>query len=143
MTKVISRSTVVAAPAQDIFDLLADPRRHSEIDGSGSVKAAHNDAPARLSLGATFGMDMKIGVGYSMTNTVVEFEENARIAWRHFGGHIWRYLLEPVEGGTKVTEQFDWNTNRAPFMLRVLRAQERNAKSMEQTLQNLKARFGG
>lgn len=143
MSQVVSRNTVVPAPAKDIFDLLADPRRHSEIDGSGSVKAAHDDAPARLSLGAKFGMDMKIGVGYSMTNTVVEFEENSRIAWRHLGGHIWRYLLEPVEGGTKVTEQFDWAKAKSPLGLRLINAPARNAKSMEKTLQNLKARFGG
>ena len=141
--KVVSRSIVVPAGAQEIFDLLADPRRHSEIDGSGSVKDAQVSAPARLSLGATFGMDMRIGVPYKITNTVVEFEEGRRIAWRHFGGHIWRYVLEPADGGTKVTEEFDWATNRAPIMLRVMRAQSRNAVSIERTLQNLKARFGG
>ena len=31
--------------------------------------------------GSTFGMSMKVGIPYSMTNTVVEFEENRRIAW--------------------------------------------------------------
>ena len=56
--KVISRSTIVPAPAQTIFDLLADPRRHNEIDGSGSVKQAEVDAPERLSLDAKFGMKM-------------------------------------------------------------------------------------
>lgn len=140
---VVSRSTVVPAPAQEIFDLLADPRRHSEIDGSGSVKAAHDDAPQRLALGVTFGMDMRIGVPYNITNTVVEFEEGRRIAWRHFGGHIWRYVLEPVEGGTKVTEEFDWNKAKSPIGLRLINAPRRNAVAMERTLQNLKARFGG
>ena len=140
---VVSRSTVVPAPAQEIFDLLADPRRHGEIDGSGSVKAAHDDAPQRLALGVTFGMDMRIGVPYNITNTVVEFEEGRRIAWRHFGGHIWRYVLEPVEGGTKVTEEFDWKKAKSPIGLRLINAPRRNAVAMERTLQNLKARFGG
>ena len=57
--KVVSRSTIVPAPAQMIFDLLADPRRHNEIDGSGSVQSAQINAPERLSLNATFGMQMK------------------------------------------------------------------------------------
>jgi hypothetical protein len=135
--KVISRSTIVPAPAQAIFDLLADPRRHSEIDGSGSVKGAEGDAPQRLALDAKFGMKMRIGLPYKMENTVVEFEEGRLIGWRHLGGHIWRYILEPVDGGTKVTEQFDWNTNRAPLMLKVMRAETNNAKSIERTLQNL------
>lgn len=135
--KIISRSTIVPAPAQAIFDLLADPRRHSEIDGSGSVKGAEGDAPQRLALNSTFGMKMRIGLPYKMENTVVEFEDGRLIGWRHLGGHIWRYILEPVDGGTKVTEQFDWNNNRAPLMLKVMRAEKNNAKAIERTLQNL------
>lgn len=139
--KIVSHSVVVPAPAQDIFNLLADPRRHSEIDGSGSVKAAKVNAPERLSLGAKFGMEMKILVPYKMTNEVVEFEEGKQIGWRHFGGHIWRYILEPVDGGTKVTEQFDWNTNKSPFMLKVMNAVDNNSKSIQKTLDNLVKRF--
>jgi hypothetical protein len=139
--KIVSHSVVVPAPAQDIFNLLADPRRHSEIDGSGSVKAAKIDAPERLSLGAKFSMDMRIVLPYKMTNEVVEFEEGKQIGWRHFGGHIWRYILEPVEGGTKVTEQFDWNTNKSPLMLKVMKAVDNNSKSIQKTLDNLVKRF--
>lgn len=139
--KIVSHSIVVAAPAQEIFNLLADPRRHSEIDGSGSVKAARVNAPERLSLGAKFSMDMRIVLPYRMTNEVVEFEEGKQIGWRHFGGHIWRYILEPVEGGTKVTEQFDWNTNKSPFMLKVMKAVDNNSKSIQKTLDNLAKRF--
>lgn len=139
--KIVSHSVVVPASAQEIFNLLADPRRHSEIDGSGSVKAARVNAPERLSLGAKFGMDMRIVVPYKMTNEVVEFEEGRQIGWRHFGGHIWRYILEPVDGGTKVTEQFDWNTNKSPFMLKVMKAVDNNSKSIQKTLDNLVKRF--
>lgn len=135
--KVVARSTVVPAPPGEIFEILADPRRHGEIDGSGSVRDAFIDAPERLFLGAQFGMRMKIVVPYSMKNTVVEFEENRRIAWRHLGGHVWRYVLEPVEGGTRVTEEFDWSTNRAPLMLAVMRAKQNNATAIEKTLGNL------
>jgi hypothetical protein len=135
--KIVSHSVFVPAPAQAIFDLLADPRRHSEIDGSGSVKDAEIDAPTRLSLHTKFGMKMRIGVPYKMTNTVVEFEENSRIGWRHVGGHIWRYILEPTEGGTTVTEQFDWNTAKSPLMMQIMRAPHNNGKSIEKTLKNL------
>ena len=139
--KIVSHSIMVPAPAQDIFDLLADPRRHCEIDGSGSVKEAKVDAPARLSLNAKFTMNMRIGLPYRMTNTVVEFEEGRLIGWRHFGGHVWRYVLEPVEGGTKVTEQFDWNTNRSPLFLKLMKAVENNSVSIQRTLENLVKRF--
>ena len=140
-SRIVSRSTIVSAPAQMIFDLLADPRRHSEIDGSGSVQSAQINEPERLSLNATFGMQMKIGLSYKITNTVVEFEEGKTIAWRHFGGHIWRYILEPVDGGTKVTEQFDWNKSKSPLVLKLRKSPQENAKSMEKTLENLVKKF--
>lgn len=139
--KVVSRSTVVPASADKIFDVLADARRHREFDGSGSVRDAFVNAPERLSLGAKFGMKMRIVVPYSMTNTVVEFEEGRRIGWRHVGGHVWRYILEPVEGGTKVTEEFDWSTNRAPLMLKVMNAQKNNGDAIDKTLGRLVAMF--
>jgi len=140
-SKIVSRSVIVPAPAADIFNLLADPRRHGEIDGSGSVKAADINAPERLSLNAKFGMKMRIVVPYSMMNTVVEFEEGARIGWRHIGGHVWRYILEPVEGGTKVTEQFDWNTSKSPFVLKLRKSPQANGIAIEKTLENLVKRF--
>jgi hypothetical protein len=140
-SRIVSRSIIVPAPAQLIFDLLADPRRHGEIDGSGSIQSAQLDAPERLSLNATFGMKMKIGLPYKITNTVVEFEETKTIAWRHFGGHIWRYILEPVDGGTNVTEQFDWNKSKSPLVLKLRKSPQDNAKSIEKTLANLAKRF--
>lgn len=138
---IISRTAFVAAPAQAVFDVLADPARHSEFDGSGSVQRARTGSPARLSMGATFGMDMRMGVRYRITNTVVEFDEARLIAWRHFGGHIWRYILVPVDGGTMVTEQFDWKDNRSHLMLRVMGAFARNTASIEATLDRLAAMF--
>lgn len=139
--KIISITKFVSAPPQTIFDLLADPRKHNLIDGSGSVQAARLDAPERLSLGAKFGMDMKIGLKYRITNEVVEFDEPRQIGWRHMGGHIWRYIIEPAEGGSQVTEQFDWNQNKAPLMLKLMNAQSKNKKSIEATLDRLAAHF--
>ncbi len=139
--KIVSVTVKVNAAPQTIFDLLADPSKHGEIDGSGSVRNAQSSAPARLSLGAKFGMDMKLGVNYKITNEVVEFDEPRRIAWRHFGGHVWRYILEPVDGGTMVTEQFDWNTAKSPLMMRVMNYPAKNRVSIEKTLQRLADRF--
>ncbi len=138
---VVSVTKFVPAPATEIFELLADPRRHCEIDGSGTVKAARMKAPARLSLGAKFGMRMRMGVPYLIKNTVVEFEEGKRIAWCHFGGHRWRYILEPTEGGTNVTEQFDMTTAKNVKMELRMGAPEKNRKSIEKTLEKLAALF--
>jgi uncharacterized protein YndB with AHSA1/START domain len=138
---------VIAAPADRIFNLLANPARHTEFDGSGSVKAAAADAPDRLALGSKFQIAMKRGIGYSMLNTVTEFEENRRIAWSpkpangrgaRFIGRIWRYELEPVEGGTKVTETWDISEEGLRFVLRLV-AVNGTRKAMGKSLEQLDA----
>ena len=144
MLDTVSVERVVAAPPERIFDLLADPRRHREIDGSGTLVEAVA-GPPRLSLGAVFGMDMRIGGPYRMTNTVVEFEEGRRIAWQPrpanaaartvIGGRIYRYELEPVEGGTRVRETWDIRQERVPPLLWSLRPLVR--RSLERTLDRL------
>ena len=135
----VSRCRVVNAPAHSIFEVLADPSRHPLIDGSGSVRDVRSGSAERLTKGAKFGMDMRVGVPYRIENTVVEFEEDRLLAWQHFGGHRWRYLLEPADGGTKVTETFDWSTSRAPWFIELMRYPAKNAKSMEKTLERLAA----
>ena len=137
--KPISVSRVIAAPPQRIFDLLADPKMHPVIDGGGTVRSPRGDNPARLELGAKFGMNMKLSVPYPILNTVVEFEEGRRIAWCHPARNIWRYELEPVDGGTKVTESFD-PTGARPGVGTFVRAfgfQKRNKAGMEKTLERI------
>jgi uncharacterized protein YndB with AHSA1/START domain len=112
--RVVSAVRLIAAPPAAIFDLLADPSAHQRFDGSGTVVAGRDNNPDRLSLGARFGMQMKMGLPYRITSQVVEFEENRCIAWRHFGRHVWRYQLEPVEEGTRVTESFEWGSSLFP-----------------------------
>ena len=133
--RVERRSVVVDATPAEVFDLLADPRRHHEIDGSGTVREARLSAPERLTPGAKFGMKMKYGVPYRMTNTVVDFAENELIAWRHLGKHVWRYRLEALDGGrTKVTEEFDWRPAIFPPGLKLIKAPRDNAVAIEKTL---------
>jgi uncharacterized protein YndB with AHSA1/START domain len=106
---------VIPAPPEAIFALIADPRRHRDFDGSGTVREAKN-VPNHLVLGSTFGMSMHMAVPYAMVSTIVEYEENRRLAWQtrgptrigaFFGGRIWRYELDPVDGGTRVRESWD------------------------------------
>ena len=133
---VLSGSRVIHAPAEAIFDLLADPSAHPRIDGSGTVRSLATN-PARLSLGARFGMNMHIVFPYRITSTVVEFEEGRRIAWRHLGGHVWRYELEPHVEGTKVTETFDGTTSRAPILLKVMGVERKHPRAIKATLERL------
>jgi hypothetical protein len=136
-TYLVSESAVIAATPQQLFDIIANPAMHPVIDGSGSVRAVRPDVPARLSKGATFGMDMKLGAAYKITNTVVEFDEPHQIAWRHFNGHIWRYVFEPVDGGTKVTEQWDATNVKSRLTLRLMGFPSRNRAGIQATLKRL------
>jgi uncharacterized protein YndB with AHSA1/START domain len=139
----VTRDIVVEAPPSAVFDVLADPRQHGRFDGSGTVRSAVK-GPARLSLGDRFGMSMRLGVPYTISNEVVEFAEDRRIAWRHVGHHRWRYELEPVgEGSTKVSETFDWSTSRVPRLLELVGYPATNARSIEATLPRLKAYVEG
>jgi len=115
---------VIPAPAEKIFALIADPSRHPEIDGSGTVRKAKDGAQC-LTLGSKFGMSMKMGLPYSM------------IGARLGGGRIWRYELEPVANGTRVRESWDISEEKVKAIVRPARKKTR--KAMEQTLARIEA----
>ena len=142
-TDTVSVERIIPASPEKIFDLLADPARHRDIDGSGTVRDAKSGSE-RLALGSTFGMSMKMGIPYSMVSTVVEYEDDRRIAWqtrgptplgRFVAGRIWRYELEPVEGGTLVRESWDISQERVKFVVRPSRGKTK--KAMEATLERI------
>ncbi len=83
-------------------------------------------------------MHMKMHLGYVTRNRVVEFEENRRIAWHHFAMFDWRYELEEANGGTMVTETFDYDRPWA-FAIIALGFPERNRAAMTTTLERLEA----
>lgn len=134
---LVCETKLIAADRQTLFDIVADPAMHPRLDGSGTVQAARDDRPARLTKGAKFGMDMKLGASYRITNTVVEFDEPTRIAWRHFNGHIWRYTFEAADGGTKVTEEWDARTAKNKLFLKLSGFPRRNRAGIKATLDNL------
>lgn len=132
--RVVSASTLVRAPAQRIFDLLADPSRHPVLDGSGSVRSLVR-GPDRLHRGARFTMAMRLGLPYAMVNTVVEFEEGRRIAWRHASRAVWRYELEPTgPTSTRVVESFDMRRSPLAAFYERTGFAERNERGIVRSL---------
>ncbi|MGI9623983.1 MAG: SRPBCC family protein [Acidimicrobiales bacterium] len=127
-----------------MFDVLTDPRQHPTIDGSGSVQGEFFGPDKLTGEGQTFGMKMKLhGLPYKIKSTVKEYDENRLIAWAHMGKHRWRYELEPVEGGTKVTETFDWSTAVSPKSIEIMGYPKKHRPNMEATLENLDAHVTG
>jgi uncharacterized protein YndB with AHSA1/START domain len=111
--KVVSASREIAAGAERIFELIADPARQPRWDGNGNLAEAPAGQRVR-GTGAVFTMTLTSrGV---RDNHVVEFEEGRRIAWcpadqgSEPAGHLWRWELEPVDDGrTRVTHTYDWS----------------------------------
>lgn len=129
MTDYVLRvERTIKAPPEAIFDVLADASKHSLIDGSGMLQGTGDRTSEPLGPGVTFGMQMKLVMRYSTVNRVVEFEPQRRIAWQTgptgawghvLAGRIWSYELEPVEGGTRVTERWDITPDHQRFLLKL------------------------
>jgi hypothetical protein len=115
----------ITAPAAVIFQVLADPRRHTELDGSGMLRGSVTAAKISA-VGDVFIMKMYFSAlgDYEMNNHVVEYELDRRIGWEpeagrgHPGaaagqdgsrwGQRWSYVLVPDgAGATIVTEIYD------------------------------------
>lgn len=142
----VSRRVEVAARVAELFAMAADPRRHTELDGAGTVQA-NVKAPAQLSEGAKFSTNMKMfGLPYRITSTVTAFKPDELIEWRHPLGHRWRWEFEAVSPTvTRVTETFDYHD--AGTLKKKLKYYERmgfakaNARGIEATLAKLRDRY--
>jgi hypothetical protein len=144
----ITCSLRVAAPARAIFDLLSDPQRHPEIDGSGTLRATVR-GPRRLVAGSRFAVAMRYwGMPYTITNTVTEYEPDHLIAWTHVSKVVWRFQLEPVGSGSEVTQATQttqvtqtWDPTGAPAAAayQLLGFPQRTAPAMLATLERIKA----
>jgi hypothetical protein len=126
----------IKAPAKVIFDLIADPKNHQKIDGSGMLQGELR-APERLYLGAKFGMKMKIIIPYLIKNEVVEFEENKSLAWRHLMHNVWRYELIEIDPRTTRVIQ-TWDGRKARSKRWVSQSYKWVPRAMAKTLVRLK-----
>ncbi len=120
---------VVNAPAEAVFDVLADPSTHQAIDGTGWVRESL-DGERLTEVGQVFRMAMYHsnfgGMHYEIANRIEVFQPPHAIAWLpgqatddgnlDFGGWIWRYDLEPVtDERTEVTLTYDWSRVPPPI----------------------------
>ena len=149
----VTVSRRIGAPAAVVFRILADPGRHTDLDGSGMLRGAVSSAPIS-GVGDVFVMKMhfpRLG-DYEMNNHVVEFEPDRRIGWEPEAGHghpdaakggggrwgqRWSYELTPDgPDATIVTEIYD--CSRAPEGERVGMANGNIwREAMAQTLERL------
>jgi Polyketide cyclase / dehydrase and lipid transport len=131
-SKKLQASKVINAPADKIFALIADPNRHTDLDGAGMLRGLAGETPPLAAIGQAFTMNMNqpdLG-DYRMVNTVTAFIPGARIGWGpavdpscalagqlgdiEASGHTYTYDLHPVDGGTEVTQTYDWTGVKDP-----------------------------
>jgi uncharacterized protein YndB with AHSA1/START domain len=150
----VAVSRRVGAPAEEVFAVLADPSRHAGIDGSGMLRFAVGAVPV-TQVGDRFVVRMhndEMGE-YEMTNHVIEFEPNRRIAREPVmsaasrpedqdaiddpGRQVWGFEVEPDgPGGTLVTEFYD--CARSPeWLQRAVKHGQRWLPDMKATLEFL------
>lgn len=144
----VCRTVEVAAPVADLYALAADPRRHHELDGSGTVRD-NIKMPSNLVVGSKFSTHMKMfGVPYRITSTITELKPNEVIEWRHPLGHRWRWEFESLSPTlTRVTETFDYRDaggikNKLKYYER-MGFRKANASGIEATLARLRDRYAG
>lgn len=119
----VSATAVIAAPAEAIFAVLADPAKHSAIDGTGWVRETPASKPSTAA-GQIFRMPMyhpgHPDGNYETANQVEAFDPPSSISWKtgydaddgtvRFGGWKWRYDLTPAgPTSTTVTLTYDWS----------------------------------
>lgn len=120
----VSVSSIIAAPADAVFAVLADPTSHASIDGTGWVSGAL-DTATLVEVGQVFRMAMyhpdHPDGDYRIANLVEVLDRPRSISWKpgtedassgelSFGGWTWRYDLAPVgPDRTAVTLTYDWS----------------------------------
>jgi hypothetical protein len=140
----VSRAAEVQAPAAELFAIVADPHRHGELDGSGTVLDTVA-GPRQLTRDATFSVKMKqFGLPYKITSQVTDFDDGHVLEWRHPLGHRWRWEFTPLsEDSTRVTETFDYSQAGSvrARSLELFGYPQKNAAGIEATLRQLQERY--
>lgn len=137
--RVVTASREIAAPADVLFELIADPAQQPRWDGNDNLAQA--DPGQRVhGIGEVFAMTTTKGP--VRENHVVEFEEGRRIAWQPAEpglqppGHLWRWELEVVdEAHTRVAHTYDWT--RLTEEKRLPRAMSTTADMLRASLDRL------
>jgi uncharacterized protein YndB with AHSA1/START domain len=116
--KRITDSRTIDAPTKDVFDVITNPERHAELDGSGFV-ISDEKSDRITGTGQVFRMNMTgdhMGGDYQTDNTVTGYDTNHLVAWQTAPADTdppgWEWVWElHAEGSdaTEVTLTYDWS----------------------------------
>ncbi|AMT95133.1 SRPBCC family protein [Brevibacterium linens] len=138
--KVVTAEIEISAPAEAVFELIADPQRQPEWDGNDNLGSAADGQRVR-GTGDSFITTLTKGV--DRENHIVDFAEGRLIAWKpsEVGGEPfgqkWVWEIEPIgEDSVLVRHVYDWTELRDPQ--RLPRAQSTTAANLLASLKRLK-----
>jgi uncharacterized protein YndB with AHSA1/START domain len=141
LARLVRAEREIAASADRIFDLIADPAQQPYWDGNDNLKEA---APGQRvgAVGEVF--TTRLTRGGIRENHVVDFLEGRRIAWRPAvpakspPGHLWAWELQPRgPSRTLVTHTYDWTELKDRS--RIPRARATTAIRLQASLDRLAA----
>lgn len=146
-TKVTASRNIDAAN-EAIFNVLSNPERHAEIDGSDMVRS--DDKTDRITgVGQVFRMNMhwdKMGGDYKTDNHVIGYDENKLLAWttapsgEEPAGWEWVWELTPQgSDSTEVTITYDWSAVKDKSVLDQVSFPVVDQEALEASLANLAA----
>jgi uncharacterized protein YndB with AHSA1/START domain len=116
--KSITVERTINAASDAVFDVLSNPDRHQEVDGSGFIKAVAK-GDRITGVGDRFTMDMAgdhMGGEYQTDNHVVGYDRNRLLVWQTAPagtepkGWKWAWELESQGSDrTLVRHTYDWS----------------------------------
>jgi uncharacterized protein YndB with AHSA1/START domain len=144
----ITVSRTIDASADEVFDVLSNPRRHVELDGSGFVRSG--DRTNRVqAVGDVFTMEMSgdhMGGDYRTDNHVTGYDKNSLLAWQTAPEGTeppgWEWVWQLTATGpdaTEVTLTYDWAKVTDKELLKKISFPLVTEEQLEASLGNLAA----
>ncbi len=116
-TKITVQRSIDASSAE-VFDVLTNPERHPELDGSGFVRSV-DQADRITATGQSFRMNMAgdhMGGDYQTDNVVTGYDPHRLVSWKTAPAGQeppgWEWVWELVAQGpdsTDVRLTYDWS----------------------------------
>lgn len=148
----ITVQRTIDAPTQAVFDVLSNPERHPELDGSGFV-VSEEKTDRITGTGQVFRMNMTgphMGGDYQTDNTVTGFDHNHLLAWQTAPADTeppgWQWTWELVAQGSAATDvrlTYDWSRVTDPDLLKKVSFPLVSEEQLEASLGNLAAAVSG
>ncbi|MGA8255544.1 MAG: SRPBCC family protein [Nocardioides sp.] len=148
----ITVTRTIDASTRDVFDVLSNPERHAELDGSGFV-ISDEKSDRITGTGQTFRMNMTgdhMGGDYQTDNVVTGYDPNKMLAWKTAPADTeppgWEWLWELEAQGsdsTNVSLTYDWSSVTDQDLLQKLSFPLVPESALEDSLGNLAAALSG